>query len=48
MAVGLSVQGRLGLGEQGERGMIVALHVDGQALALPFLMAYGALVGGAE
>ena len=48
MAVGLSVQGRVGLGEQGERGMIVALHVDGQALALPFLMAYGALAGGAE
>jgi hypothetical protein len=48
MAVGLSAQGRLGLGDQGERAVIVALHMDGQVLALPFLMAYGALGGGAE
>jgi hypothetical protein len=48
MTVGLSVQARVGVGEDGERGMVVALHMDGQALALPFLMAYGAFGGGAE
>ncbi len=48
MAVGLSLQGRVGLREAGERTVVVALQVDGQVLALPFLLAYGAVAGGAE
>lgn len=40
MAGGLTVQGRFGLGDSEERSIVVAAHIDGEVLALPFVFAY--------
>lgn len=45
MAGGVSLQGRWGLGDSEERTIIVAAHLDGQVLALPFLFLYQAVAG---
>lgn len=45
MAGGISVQGRVGLGDTKERTVIVAAHLDGEILALPVLLLIGSLGG---
>lgn len=45
MAGGLMVQVRHGLGDSQERSIVLAVHVDGEALALPLLLLYEALSG---
>jgi len=38
MAVGMTLQGRVGMVEGGERALVVALQVDGEAFAIPVIM----------
>ena len=45
MAAGLVAQLRYGLGDSHERTVLVGLHLDSEALALPFLLLYEALFG---
>jgi hypothetical protein len=45
MAAGLMAQARYGLGESAERSVVLALHIDGEMLSLPFLLLYQALFG---
>lgn len=45
MAGGLVLQARYGIGSVEERSVIVAAHLDGQVLSLPFLLLYEALSG---
>jgi len=45
MAGGVSVQGRYGFGEREERAIVLAAHLDGQVLALPFVLLYEAMRG---
>ncbi len=41
MAGGLQLQLRQGLGDSKERSLIIAAHLDGEVLMLPFLLVYG-------
>ena len=45
MAGGLSLQARVGLGDDHERTFILAAHLDGEVLMLPFLLLYEAVSG---
>jgi hypothetical protein len=45
MAAGLVGHVRYGLGDSHERAVLIALHLDGEVLALPFLLLYEALFG---
>jgi len=45
MAGGLTLQARVGLGSDKERAFIVAAHLDGEVLMLPFLFLYEAVSG---
>jgi len=45
MAGGLALQARWGLGDSKERTIIIAAHIDGEILALPFLMLFEAVSG---
>lgn len=45
MAGGLVAQVRYGIGPVEERSIVIAAHLDGQVLSLPFLLLYEALSG---
>lgn len=45
MAGGLIAQVRLGFGGNAERSIVIAAHLDGEILALPFVLLYEALSG---
>lgn len=45
MAGGLVAQVRYGVGAVEERSIVIAAHLDGQVLSLPFLLVYEALSG---
>jgi hypothetical protein len=45
MAGGLLLQTRFGLGDSAERSVVIAAHLDGEVLALPFLLLYETLRG---
>jgi len=46
MAFGLILQGRTAFGAEPDRALILGFRIDGQAFALPLLLAYGAITGG--
>lgn len=45
MAGGLVLQARQGLGDSKERSIVIAAHLDGEVLALPFVLLYEAIKG---
>jgi hypothetical protein len=46
MAGGLVLQARQGFGDSKERSVVIAVHLDGEVLALPFVLLYEAISGG--
>lgn len=48
MAGGLRLEFRQGFGDSRERSVIVAAHIDGEVLMLPFLLGYGWLRGSSD
>ena len=48
MALGISLQGRVGVGELEERAIVVALHIEGIGLAMPLVYLINAFRGGAN